>query len=390
MAPQKLIARRQECLTARLVEHGIDKESIRAVIDSGYFYTEIQLDWSSKTIPGVKDSYYGNKASGLFSLEEFVAHLKGSPLHKPPSDVPEYCIRSLAHACKVLSSPRHVRYCEGMSFRGQPKDYMVRRPMPNPRLKDNLGAERVILPSWWRSSLNKNPSVREYELERSVFVTPEFAESLVFEGLPNWQEHAMQHKLSMADNYNDDEFPDETCREIWHRYNTHFIEGPVSNEIPLIEQHYGIPTIGLDVTFDLATALFFAAHRFHQPYDGLASFVPVDGKAHEGVVYCFVFSSPPVRRTSEQIARLRAFAHIPPLRPVRQQCALPAFHIDEISAACRDLDAILHLGQDFDPDGLPTMKSLFPGPDEDQFYRALLDQKQKVGGEWNQFIEYKR
>ncbi|MGR5972894.1 FRG domain-containing protein [Bacillus cereus] len=56
----------------------------------------------------------------------------------------------------------------------------------------------------------------------------------------------------MASNLED--FPDSESQEFASRYNQKL---SIGNEQALIEQHYGFPTVGLDVTFDLKTALFF-------------------------------------------------------------------------------------------------------------------------------------
>src|SRR5262245_21858328 len=127
------------------------------------------------------------------------------------------------------------------------------------------------------------------------------------------------------------------------RREAHFFNAPYSNDVPLLEQHYGIPTIGLDITFDPAVAAFFASHNFVRGANGRASFRAIRDGDHQGIVYCFVFESPSVTETGYLVRDVPLFRNIPPLRPIRQRCGLPAFHVNEIAAAVRDLHAVFYL-----------------------------------------------
>jgi len=167
----------------------------------------------------------------------------------------------------------------------------------------------------------------------------------------------------------------------------HMFSAHTSNEAPLLEQHYGMPTIGLDVTFDPATAFFFASHSF--PSDGRrVGCEPVASGSHRGVVYCFVFEWPPVKETEFLVKDISLFTNLPPLRPIRQQCGLPAFHVNEIAAAARDLHAVFHLDEAFDVSGLPSAAALFPGREEGRFYDALLELRDRAPEISGSVIEY--
>jgi hypothetical protein len=52
-------------------------------------------------------------------------------------------------------------------------------------------------------------------------------------------------------------------------------------------QHYGIPSRALDVSYNAAVALWFAAHSFRKLTDGTATYVP----GGEGQPVVYVFSS---------------------------------------------------------------------------------------------------
>jgi hypothetical protein len=97
---------------------------------------------------------------------------------------------------------------------------------------------------------------------------------------------------------------------------------------------------------------------------------------------------PPVTKTEYLVRDISLFKNIPPLRPIRQFCGLPAFHFHEIAAAARDLHAIFYLDDLFDSSGLPVAASLFPHREEDRFYGALLELKQRVPSIWGEIVEY--
>jgi hypothetical protein len=82
------------------------------------------------------------------------------------------------------------------------------------------------------------------------------------------------------------------------------------------------------------------------------------------------------------------FRNLPPLRPIRQHCGLPAFHFNEIAAAARDLHAVFHLDEAFDVSGLPSAAALFPGREEDRFYDALLELRERAPEIWGSVVEY--
>jgi hypothetical protein len=160
-----------------------------------------------------------------------------------------------------------------------------------------------------------------------------------------------------------------------------------SNEALLLEQHYGMPTIGLDVTFDPETAFFFASHCF--PAEGRrVGCEPVARSSHHAVVYCFVFEWPPVKEAEYLVRDIRLFRNLPPLRPIRQHCGLPPFHFNEIAAAARDLHAVFHLDGAFDISGLPSAASLFPGRAEDRFMMLLLELRELSPTIWGSVVEY--
>jgi hypothetical protein len=372
-------------LRRTLAEHDVDEALIEQVVNSGYFAWGIGRLGSTDVQPGVMDSYYGNKRAGLIGIEHFVEYLRSDVLDAMPPTFPEYRVKSISEVRAILSKPEHMRHAGRMSFRGQTTDYWVKRPIPNPRAKRADGYERMIVPSWWRKWIDKNPAERESTPYQSPLSSAMLSVPLLYHDIPHWQDH-FPHNEKQDLNVGG---PDCTvCTEMAARYEAYVFRAQSSNDVPLLEQHYGIPTIGLDVTFDPAVAFFFAANRFVSRPNGRASFEPVRVGKHQGVVYCFVFEWPSVRETEYLIRDIGLFKNIPPLRPIRQRCGLPAFHVHEISAAVRDLHAVFYLDEAFDPSELPSASYLFPSRDEDAFYGALLELRERAPEIWGAVVEY--
>jgi hypothetical protein len=89
-----------------------------------------------------------------------------------------------------------------------------------------------------------------------------------------------------------------------------------------VEQHYASPTTGLDLTFDINSALFFATHQFTMT-GGIASLNRVARGAHKGVIYCFRFGSPTVKKSEFYVRTFDLFQTYQPARILRQHCGLP-------------------------------------------------------------------
>lgn len=178
----------------------------------------------------------------------------------------------------------------------------------------------------------------------------------------------------------------------YRRYNErwikHNITAEMSEEPVLIEQHYGMPTMGLDLTFELSVAAFFATHQLVRTESRLADHIPVAEGEHQGVIYCFVFEDPPVVKSARLITKLELFDHCPPLRPLRQKCAFEFFHSENFNEAAVELDAMFFLKPDFDVARVPNKYELFPGPAEDSFYRALIESKRLHIDIFEPVVEY--
>ena len=373
-----------------LKENGFPDKYSLEVAEAGYSLRNF-MNVSGGATPAVMDNFYGTKMSGIIAIDQFLAYLRGELLYKPSRQTAVYRnIRTVADVVSILESQRHKPYLDRkmLSFRGQPRDYLVRRRFPNPIVCDDDGMERMIVPSFWRGYIDAPLSLRPRGPERSIFSSID-AEALIFHGISGWRDLGGRNfqKYGIHTISELEEFPDDESREYYQRWRTHFVDGPFTNEMPLLEQHYGMRTIGLDVSFDALVGLFFASHMFKRLDNGKSTFFPIERGSHRGVLYLFVFRDPPIRSTERMVTDIGVFRHLRPIRPISQRCALPAFHYNEIGAAVLDLDAILFLDECFSIEGLPRATDLFP-ISEDKFYIALLEEKKRHPEVWGEIIDY--
>jgi hypothetical protein len=376
----------RECLR----RYGVDDVRSEQALTSGYSLRHnIRRPGAAAPTTCVWDTLYGDKElSALFEVEDFVEYLMASPgerkrLREARRRVKhghEHVVRSLAELRAMLKAPPHSEFvAEGaMCFRGQPREHYLTRPVPNPVLADEDGRERQILPAAWREyreDLLARPNHPDRQLLRTIAV-----DHLVYYGI-------RPGKLWRRDF--DDPTPAER-RKFERRHRRHKARLSTDDDMAAVEQHYGVKTRWLDVTFDARVAAFFATHTFQRGSAGTWHCSPLAPGHRESVIYAFVFYSPTLTQTTDIIRELGIFGHCRPLRPRAQKCALRYYGPFAINEAAADLHATFKLAPDFSPKGLPTFPELFPEPERDPFYRAVLDIKAVLPDVWpySEFAEY--
>jgi hypothetical protein len=337
----------QAQLQAHLEEKGANPDAVRAALASGYYCRT--FGFSGQTSVTVSDSMYGNKQfSSSFEIDAFVDYAMG--VGNRFSVLPEFqtfVVKSRADVDRILSDPRRARYIKegSMTFRGQPQQYFLKRMLPNPVRSNERGEELSILPGTYRQQ-NSPYSFDTEPIEQRI---TNFLPRRVFSG----------------------------------QADTQFAYDPMR-----IEQHYATQTRGLDLTFDVDVALFFAMHIFRIGADQEAFYQSVSTGHHRGVVYAFRFLNPTVKRESFLIREFDLFRDHIPERVLRQNCGLPLFDDFERNIAITDLDCIFLLHPDYVSVSTLTAEHLFPPVAEDRFYAALLEQKDKYPKFLASIVEY--
>lgn len=324
-----------------LRQKNISDNLIDKVINSGY----IIRHWMDfKTPEGyitVSDKMYGNKQfSSSFDIDKFTDYIKGKNVFEKLPDFTSYTVRNLAEIHEILNVYPRNRYIDNgqMSFRGQVKEYTLSRQIPNPLRSDKNGNELSILPGAFRDKplgIDENPFRREL----NTF--------------------------------------DLVLNELEPNNPNIFLDSSFAYDIMRVEQHYAKHTKGLDISFDIKTALFFATNKLKWNEDGTAYHLKVEKGEHTGVIYCFVFRDPPVKKTEFLIREFDLFKTYKPTRILRQNCGLPLFSDYDRNVAICDIDCIIYLAEDFDYETGLTPSYMFPSEKDDLFYAKLIELKKK-------------
>lgn len=392
---------------------GIPRNTVATVLQSGYYALE------AETILGtglyVSDGMYGSKTGfGLIPFDNFCAYLRANRLGQflqVQKDLWAYrrgstfVVSSIDEAVAKLKENVNAPFFEAdeMAFRGQTRGYRLRRGFANPAARDRNGNEKLIIPSGWR------PYVRDL-LHRPFNVAPQSANlflnnpglasfvpeqarldlrNYVDHGYVNMMDALVYRSLPSGPHYG----PTEVTltekmrnRTLPTRYVRDSVKGRLLRQVPLILQHYGVPTPALDLTFDLRTACFFALMKFDVGPNGRARFIPSGSR--ESIVYGFVFHDPPVTRTNDLVQELNWFEEFRPVRPLRQACALRMTDSNSVNCASPDLAVILRLRGPASAFDLPDVMELFPSAADDPFYDLLLRLKREPGSNLSAVVEY--
>jgi len=343
-----------EPLDALLAANNIPPDLIDAVIDSGFYMRGWVEPFSGRTWQSVSDAMYGNKQfSSSFNIDDFIKYVRGDYAFPALHPFTYYEAKSIDDIQEILSEPRRAHYrTEGsLTFRGQTSEHKYKRRIANPVRADKDGREISILPGLYRQQ----------------------GDYYSFKSEPQ-QQRSFTRYLSYLEPNNP---------EVW-------IDSSFAYDIMRTEQHYATQTAGLDLAFEIDTAIFFATNKFRWNTAGRAYYESVRRGEHEGLIFCFRFRDPPVKKTQYFIETFDLFKTYPPLRVLRQDCGLPLIGPEERNIALTDIDCIIRLHADF---LLPetfrkTPEYMFPDADTDPFYGKLLQLKDRFPRPLEPVVEY--
>jgi hypothetical protein len=371
-----------------LIQNNVDSELVTAVIESGYLLVPGSFAGLYHIEKLVSDGFYGGKYGyGLMPVDNFVEYIKTNSDHIHNGH-PTYHVKSLSEVLSILNTGRHRRFAERMAFRGQTKEYHVKRAFPHPVRRELGGKEPLIIPKYWRRFLQDMQS-RTFSTPRA-FLNTDDADEIIYYGIPNWKELKVLEKINSYSVYGPHCSMYEEMLEFRKRFVAHKKDPRTEEHTYIVEQHYGFDSIGLDITFDPRIGLFFATNEFVfvSRAKMLADYVPVRNGEHQGVLYCFVFEDPPIESSENMIKKLDIFNHCVPLRPIVQKCALPAFGPLNVNEAAVELEAVFYLDSDFETPLSNLKTELFPSRSSDLFYDLTLKLKNQNPNIWSDIIEY--
>lgn len=371
-------------LYKKLIAYNISPDKALDVINSGYYMRDEN--------GFVYDSYYAPMwaMQGQFVFSQFLEILYGKATIKQIQHKVSY-VRSTSEIFEILRDDPHSSHCldnGALSFRGQTDEFFTQRPVPNPSFAIDKGKERLIIPSIYRKYRDDFSKRIVDEKPHWIFNTF-LADDLIYYGIADRTGlHERNYKKYGAHNISDlEDFPEPENQEYYKRWSQIKVQGMAFPDIAIISQHYGLQTYGLDITFDPNAAAFFATNKFEWKANGRADYSQISKGNHSGVIYCFYFRAPQITSTRDLIQSVPAFEFINPVRPIRQSCALPFFHSDRFNEANQFIWHIFKLDPEFDTIAIPSKTYFFPSQEEDMFYKAALNVKQK-NKEWSDFVDY--
>ncbi|SDM28691.1 hypothetical protein [Maricaulis salignorans] len=339
-----------DALRIELQKRGVAEGLIEKAISAGYFLKG-WLGSDGKPYFTVSDSLYGNKAlSSSFGVDQFAQYLVGESVFDQLPPLNRIRVKNRMELDEYLNCERIKRYVNdgSLTMRGQSSEYMLRRAIPNPVRADALGNEISIIPGSYRQ-----PRDKYYSLE-----------------VPIPSDFSIREYCRYFDEENDG-------YAIYHGFD-HM----------RVEQHYARQTSGLDITFDIDVAIFFATNKSFELPSGSFGYEPVPRGEHAGVIYLFRFGSPSVRRSEFLIERFDFYKRHYPLRILRQICGLPLFGQYERNIAVTDVDTVIELDPDFEMSSVLAPEFMFPSAVEDSFYGQLLSLKDRFPERLADVVEY--
>jgi hypothetical protein len=341
-----------QALAGALHTAGISDDLTAKALDSGYYLRTYFDPFSKHTYHVVSDCMYGSKQlSSCLEIDKFIDYLKGEDPFQPAPPLRRHKVKTRSEIQEILSEPRLAHnITQGLvSFRGQTQEHKIKRHIPNPIRADENGFEVSILAGLYR----QNAPFYSFSLEPQEKRTLEFIAQILE--------------------------PNNPCA---------LVNYPFTYDAMRVEQHYATQTAGLDITFDLETALFFSTHEFVRLSNGKALHRQIPQGAHKGVIYCFRFCDPPVKKTEYYIQDFDLFKSLRPERVLRQKCGLPLFAPQERNIAVADIHCVIEFDPDFSGTSTLTPEWMFPRVKEDRFYEKLLELKDRFPEDLAEVVEY--
>lgn len=372
----------RDLLQEKLRSVGMHDEIINDIVSSGYY----MMNQSDEII---YDSFYGRRYS--ISIQALKNYLQSNTQTFRPRGIQSIEVKSITDAKNQIDnfiSKFNPRLSNRWAYRGENSIFTFKRRFPNPWISNSNGEERSLMPSHWRGFRN-NYMKRVSARSRSIFQTI-YADEIIYDGIKDFRNlHEKNYNRYGIHTLSDlEDFPEPENQEYFKRWQAHKINPYNSPDIYYLEQHYGFSTPCLDITFDLATAMFFALNKYVETDKDqkIATYMPVDDIS-QSVVYVFLFTSD-IMTSNDIIRKFDVFSHLEPLRPLRQTCQQFGTNMFNINEPAAYIALQVRFSSDFDLEGLPTQKYLFPFADEDKFYAKLLEMKRKYPNDWGDITEY--
>lgn len=346
-----------------LVRQGCSNEAAEALFSSGYIFS----DSSDQLL----DTYYEMP----IDIQQLLGHKTSQ------ASVSTITVSSLEEASEAVTNCERSNPTGWLAFRGVNKEYFLDetsgREYRNPLIRLTDGKEISCIPSAYRRSIPNGNDWQQEDFFRSLY-----SSEIEYDGidLKEQVKKNPERGLYSISDLEDDEDP--INREIWKLWNNRVIYG---SESTLLSQHYGLPTSALDLTTDIAVALFFASYKFYGKENDCATYIKNPNS--EAAVYFFRFIGTDLPERVK-VEKVNLYDHLRAERPLRQKCLLVNHHPLAVNDSAQFIIYRLKLSDRFNFEGIPTPEELFPDRASDPLYNKLLTLKEEGKKFYKDIVKY--
>lgn len=355
----------------RLREMGCSPDQIQRLTESGFL--------AMKDFNILIDRYHGGLLSSVdsrtrySSTQDTIDDLLHGNTHSQPG-CPVFEASSPRQVYSIVSQ-LEAQSQQRLVFRGQVDHYKLDRDVANPALYHPILGETSLIPSVWRKVLAKHSMCLGEFIPWSLFEWSAILyKSFDVDGVDaaikaSGGNPAVMTTGDMA------EHPDPIVREFgeFRRALTMDHSFNLATALSTLLQHYGLLSPVLDVSRDIATALFFATHKYTRNHNQ-SVYTPVGSNGDQAIIYVLRYS----QKEMEPIKQDIVIDRVPPLRPQRQACVVVRSSPFAVNLPADFLVGVVKL-HGVGPWDLSTdCRTLFPDDREDSFLKALKTHPQAL------------
>lgn len=357
----------QDLTRNKLQAEGLSESEAQQYVESGFVY--------NKTSNSIIDRYYGGLILPTDCKTRFRPNEIGNWPIEPKNRVWVKKANSWNDVNRIVDKAV-LESRKRILFRGQGENFPVRRPLSNPWFVVPKLGEVSLIPSLWRTMLDKRndrfPSFRTLSLFEwsqillSGFDLEDISKRHQFKiESEGWPPMTQMTEMATMEECDDPVLAD------FGRFRLDLTMGLKHNLSTLLTtllQHYGLMSPVLDLTSSLEVAKFFATHKFSRTVS-CCKYDFIGTNFRKSVIYLLREDH---REMQAHESENSVVTKLSPLRPQRQHCVISRSAPYALNLPADFLIGVIQL--DFDSDENECnlkYQDLMPDDADDHFLKAL-------------------